>query len=304
LADHKFEKDTTNWVFVSGQTEPRHLFDIIHAVHTLKLKGVSEDRIFIFTDRPGAAIHLEEYGIKAKHNELREMEERMTALPSAANLVMCVTGHGLPNGIPVMRGISLEKTISPTQILKCARSCKDQKVGVLVLTQCYAGIFNFSDARTEPKVVLIGSAELDLSLSPSMQLKVPIPNINPKEPALAEWNANIFMLTLFKWLEAPSDIDGDGALTLLDAYKSAGANSHLFLRNLKTSLSLNLEEWLIEPSRSVRDARAKTGSITEAEQQELLAREQTIKQQADILYINPVPWILHADLARAIKILL
>lgn len=62
-----------------------------------------------------------------------------------------------------------------------------------------------------PSIVIIGATNLFLSMS------------NKSTENSVTWAANAFLLYLFQWIRSPVDIDGDGKLTIMDAYKFAGA---------------------------------------------------------------------------------
>src|SRR4051812_6817716 len=83
--------------------------------------------------------------------------------------VATVTGNGHQTGIG-KPGAGL----TPQQLCDSLRTVPTLKLGVMVLCQCYAGIFNYVDARSAPPLVLIGATNLHLSLSAGLSLKAPI----------------------------------------------------------------------------------------------------------------------------------
>jgi hypothetical protein len=86
--------------------------------------------------------------------------------------------------------------------------------GVIVLTQCYAGIFNYLDALESPQLVVIGAT----NLNPSVSAEIKLPKAMQLEDGSTgkdKWSANIFALGFFAWLANPLDLDGDGATNLV-----------------------------------------------------------------------------------------
>src|SRR5699024_2527800 len=90
---------------------------------------------------------------------------------------------------------------------------------VIYLGQCYAGIFNYLDVKGTPNTILIGATNL-------------YPSISYQSPDIS-WQANLFLLNLFKWIKSPKDIDGDGKITVMDSFKYAGAETNRYCQQYK-----------------------------------------------------------------------
>lgn len=87
----------------------------------------------------------------------------------------------------------------------------------MFLGQCFAGIFNYmpvmkreKNDKQLPPLVVVGSSGLNFSISSTRVVQ---------EKTEKPYQANIFFYYLFKWIEKPEDIDGDGNYNLIDAYK-------------------------------------------------------------------------------------
>ncbi len=282
----------TCWVFVAGAADPRHLFDIIFCVHVLRTRGVPDSSIRVFTDHPATSAHLSPFGISSVL-PTRLVTTELASLSGFELLVVVVTGHGDPAGISVKEAVS----INPTELITSARSCPGIRGGVIVLGQCFAGVFNYTDAGLDPEktpLCLVGATSLNPSLSNTLRLPTAVKTLDGSG-ALTEWQANIFIVRFFEWLLAPQDVDGDGRWTLMDAYKHASAMSNRDLRQGKR-----------ESHHRVAQIQADLAQPTPAlplQQQllSLLALRQNLDMAFEILYLHQEPWVLNAIFAREIE---
>lgn len=295
MSSYDLNSPGTAWVFISDSDEPRHLHDIVYAIHVLRDRGVPDDDIGVFTDHFAAASYFQPFGF-SNICPLDDLAGDLSLITGYTSVVVVVTGHGRADGIGTSR-----RTITPYGLLAAVRAVPGLDVGVLVLCQCFAGIFDRLDARSAPELVLLGATNLNESLSRRVALPKPIVDANGA-PALDGWVANIFAFDFFAWIGLPSDVDGDGALTIMDAYKFAGARSNQRLLRLKSELyldALQLAESLkwLAVKRSAEDP----FSTTRLKLQLDAVRVQ-LQQTLEMLYLHQEPWILNADLARRISI--
>ena len=128
------------------------------------------------------------------------------------------------------------------------------------------------------------------SVSTTITTSTPIAQTNG-QPGLQTWMANVFMLEFFQWLRAPSDVDGDGDVSILDGYKYAGAACGENLRKVKSRLFMA--------------ARREAASYERLESEKApphILDAQGVKLQLllETLHNHQEPWILHADLSRKI----
>ncbi len=247
---------------------------------------MSLDDVYVFTDHAVPHQHLGPYGI-AKIFAIASFAAEVTKLKPYDVAVTTVTGHGHQTGIGAP-GAGL----SPKQLCDAVRTIPGVKLGVLVLCQCYAGIFNYVDARTPPPLVLIGATNLHLSLSAGLTLVSPIVNTS-NQPGLQSWMGNIFMFYFLTWVATPSDVDGDGRVTLMDAYKFAGTNSNAALVAIKRGLYLAIEQ----ASEHLKQLQAVTTTTPAV----LGAAEQKLQTLLETLYLHQEPWVLNADQAREVR---
>lgn len=275
----------TCWLFVSDSNESRHLFDIVYAADGLKRRGVSANDILVFTDHHAPTPHLAPYGL-SQVSSLSSFEARVGTLQDYEIATIVVTGHGRPDGI----GES-QLVISPYALLRSTRTIPGLQIGIGILGQCFAGIFNLMDAREKPEVVLIGATNLNTSLSAAVNLASPILQADGS-PGLSSWLANIFLLEFFSWLSAPTDVDGDGALTLLDGYKFAGARSNAGLISIKSGLYVEATK-LVDLIKALQTANPVNMLAVEAARKKLQITLET-------LHLHQEPWLLHANRAREV----
>jgi hypothetical protein len=172
---------------------------------------------------------------------------------------------------------------------------------VVLLTQCFGGIFHYTKADGHPALVVMGGANLNLSLSMSIELPAPLQQASGM-PGLSSWAANVFAYDFFSWIREQHDVDGDGALTVMDAFKYAGAKSNIRVRESKVHGFLAVQD----QSQIFRQAletykQAKAASAVAAE---LLVKRMVVEaaytklqERIEFLYSSQEPWILNARLA-------
>lgn len=292
----------TLWIFVSGSQEARHVNDIIFGVDVLRKRGVDPRHIFIFSDHKDNATHLGPYGITQHVYPTSDLSARLAVAEKHSFAVLIATGDGDENGIATTppAGISLNA------VTKAVRGCSGIEAGIIVLCQCFGGVFNFADATVDPPLILIGATNLNMSLSYMATLAAPIMRTDGT-PGLQQWEANVFMLHFLGWFTQPADVDGDGRPTIMDAFKYAGVRSNNQLRNMKSLAYVGLDALL--PA-----FRAALQEVENAKQQNKPADEvKKLTMDADAmaiilekgltsLHLHQEPWILHAALARRIHL--
>lgn len=215
--------------------------------------------------------------------------ESVLAEKSYRYVVAVCGGHGTEFGL---QANTPEASISPATLSRAVRSIKGAQVAAVVLCQCYAGVFNYMTAdRGTPEFVVIGSANFYPTISVTMRLKA---RIQDSEGAarLEAWKANVYQMSLFEWLQKPSDIDGDGEITLVDAYKYAGVNTIRSIQKIWVGSFERLRKLQNELEQAQNDG---TPEVT------LDAYRVSIEHAISILYNIQEPWLLNARLANRIK---
>jgi len=253
----------------------------------LRKRGVTDDHVYLFVDMDPAQLtpFLSPFGITKNIHSPATLAGELAKLTGYENAIIVVTGHGTPTGI------ATKPAITPHLLLQSFRGLKGIKTGAIILGQCYAGIFNFADAEKATPLVFIGAANLDLSLSIDITLKQPIKDKSGAD-ALPGWRANSFLLHLFFWLHSPTDIDGDGHFSLMDAYKYSGAAAAAQVREARAMLHLGVGQ---------KQAALQQLQAQGAPKLMLDTIATSLKSDVDNLYVNPEPWILHARLAPRIR---
>jgi hypothetical protein len=277
----------TAWLFLAASaSEPRHLNDVVLGVDALRKRGTPDGDIHVFTEHPAATVHLGPFGITQVH-PLSAFGATLRGLQPYESALVIVAGHGRTDGIG-----SRTTLLSPFELMRAVRDIPGLKCGGIVLGQCFAGIFNFPDATVAPELALIGATNLNESLSTSIELDQPILQLDGT-PGLSGWLANIFLYYFFAWLTRPTDVDGDGALTLMDAYKFAGTQSNLTLTRLKGVFSIQAAEQL-------RDVQDMARLLPPTDPRRAAANER-LQQTLLCLHLHQEPWLLNAKLVRDIE---
>jgi hypothetical protein len=288
--DSNITTTNTCWVFLSGSSEARHLHDIVFANDVLRKRGVPTQNILVFNDHPADQLHLAPYGIINTFTSgdlARELAKRQ----GFEFLVAVVTGHGDPSGIST----GSNSSINPAEISAAVRGCPGIKAGILILGQCFAGLFHYINAGTpNPPLCVVGATNLNPSLSSLVTLRAALKKIDGSD-GLQSWIANIFLLHFFAWLITPRDVDGDGRSTLMDAYRHSGVHANSHLRETKRTLHMEVERLRIQVGG------LSSQPLTPATQLQIQAIGQQLEQALESLYLHQEPWILNAYLATSIQ---
>jgi hypothetical protein len=282
------------WVFVSGSNEARHLHDIVFAVHALRKKGVPDKNILVFTDHPIPAQFLAPFGINNIHRP-ETLESEISKCSGFRCLMLVVTGHGVSDGIPVAGS----GNISPTALLKAARSCPGIQTAALILCQCFAGVFRYLDVRESPPICLLGATNLNESVSLALRLPNEIPTCDGSR-GLQQWLANYFLVFFFEWLGRGLDVDGDGECSLMDGYRYAGVRTNQAVRDLKVDLHIEADRLKLELQR-LSSASAFGSAASPAEMLLVDATRQQLGQVLQMLYLHQDSWVMNSFLAPKIR---
>lgn len=184
----------------SGYLEDRFVYDVNFGINILKGRGLADEDIIIVTDTAKEVL-------VAKCGNLADIAfSTSSSLDFVIENAICENLFVISCCHGSMSGIDATPAIKPQFINQALKNNHHAKNILLFLGQCYAGIFNFMDVRDDNKrIVYIGATDIDTSLSYRLDG--------------CGWVANISVFALFKWLESPVDIDGDGACSITDLYK-------------------------------------------------------------------------------------
>lgn len=209
--------------------EDRFLYDINYGIGILKSRGVTDKNITVITDLV-IGTWVEKYNNMATV-KFRESAELNYVIENSEcdNLFIVSSCHGS------MEGIDSKTPIKPFYLNQAIKKNKYAKNILVFLGQCYAGIFNFMDVRDDEKnIVYIGATDINTSLSSMLNG--------------CGWVANISVMALFKWLENPRDVDGDGIFSITDLYKFVSC----FTNNVTNQIEKMQTSRLIDASVSLR----------------------------------------------------
>ncbi|MGH3710415.1 MAG: hypothetical protein ACRDRQ_20425 [Pseudonocardiaceae bacterium] len=288
--------ERTNWVLFlpsSGEPEDRHIRDLAFGIYCLELAGISPSDISVYIDGSNRNLISQIFssGTANTHN-IKTSADFFVDLTSNshANMVMFVTGHG---GIA---GLDAPTPIAPSPLLQAIRTAPGLDKAVIYLGQCVAGIFNYIGAGSRvaknpgADVMIIGATNLHSSIS--------APTTENIHSGSVPWMANLFLLHVFKWISAQVDVDGDGAMTVMDSYKYAGVMSNNANKDVKATsfvMSMDLhEKWLAAKATFTKDP---TPSNDLAYQ----AATDLHQSNLDIRYTHQECWILNAIPAQQVE---
>jgi len=283
----KITKDNTLWVFLSCSQDERHIKDIIFGALVLQSLKVQNENILIFTDFNNAEIHFRPLGLEDNLDDPLNLSSKLSKKRNCRYFVLVVTGHGHHQGIHHRK----DSFITPDGILKSLRKT-EAEAGVVLLGQCFSGIFNFLDVTKNVHMAIIGATNLDFSFSGSIAVDPPAKDTNGNV-ILNSWEANLFLLQFFKWLAKKIDIDGDGKFSLMDAYKCAGTLASGQIMDFKTIITKE-----IYPLRKKIDILKDNKDRTPDEDLELDSKEKELVLAIKKRFINQEPWVLHANFIR------
>ncbi len=282
----------TLWIFISGDDEDRFIDDIRFGLAVLKSKGIDEENIKIFIDGEQNLIHAR-FGNELGNNQvlcLSALEEELKT-KSYKNVVLFTTGHGSEFGL------AGNNPISPYKLLKIIRLIPEIERGLFVIGQCYAGIFNHIDAKptkgsSEAEICILGSAGFSPSLSSSGSLEEKLPKKLIDLYGLKKWTANVFLFYFFLWLYEPQDIDGNGELTVMDAYKFVA---------IKTSEHINNEKkmWTFSSVFKIQQFKDRVSEMLDENEKILYLQE--IDSILELLHIYQEPFICNSRFAQELK---
>ena len=206
--------------------------------------------------------------------------------------------------LPVMgdeKGIMGRKVIQPEPFYKLIRERGELKNVVVVLGQCYAGVFNYTNARAyrdketgeqlSPNMIVLGATNLHESIS--------TPFTGTSLCGDRIWVANTFLAFFFGWIRDPRDIDGDGRYSVTDAFKYAAIFSN---RLHKKAKGLGVIEGLVAYDK-FKEVGQSLDSNPKNEQLnlELKSLAKVIENELDTRFVHQESWILNVEKARELE---
>lgn len=213
------------WVFIAemDNDNPRFLFDIQNFAEKLKTKQDGDDSNFYFfvdnIDQMRSVLRDKNISTDRVF-ELSVFQDEISKLSNVPFLGCVISSHGNIDGAA---------TLNPNKILSSINKIPGLTDGLLLLGQCFSGVFNVPSSS---KICVIGASNFCESVSSGRIKNVP-------------WVANIFLYYFSLWFidEAAQDVDGDGICSILDAYKYASFKTSLLLQELKASYSKTFHLW-------------------------------------------------------------
>lgn len=220
----------SKFVFIAtskGRLEDRFMYDMSYGIEILKSKGVADEDIIVVTDATKLLLRAKCPNMSKVSFFTSSEVETVVEAAECDNLFVVSCCHGSIDGID---SISPIKPFSLNQALKNNKYAKN----ILVfLGQCFAGIFNFMDVRDDNKnIVYIGATDIDASLSYMLNGY--------------GWVANIAVIALFRWLEKPRDVDGDGLYSITDLYKFVSCFTNEVTRSIEKAQTSHLIDAFVQ----------------------------------------------------------
>lgn len=287
--------DNTRWIFLlpnpaSHKIDERHIQDIAFGIKCLLKAGVNYANINVFIDNVSKILtdyifnyfEIESPDIIFPTSKI----ESVMADNEKENAVVFVTGHGSEEGM------FADVPIKPYQLYKIFLEAPCLKNTVFYFGQCYAGVFNFMPlskwlnlpGKFTNDIVAIGATGFESSVSIKQQL--------PDEKV---YDANIFLLYVYKWILEKKDIDGDGQLSVMDSFKYATIEVNKQLHN---SEKQNLLQTVVSIEMLLRTLQEKDKSaLSQEERLKFELEEKTLQDSLEFYHINQESWILSSDSA-------
>lgn len=288
--------EDTVWVFLSGSDEERFLDDISFGIECLLYRKIDPSKVLIFVDQVSKISLLDAYSFPQNisfypTSKLKEILDRTNSV----QLALIVTGHGN------FHGIVASSVITPNALLTIIKNISSLKYALIVLGQCYAGVYNFLEAKTfdkhtreelSPEICIIGATNLNVSLSTAVDLSQQHP-FNSFSCNL-KWLANIYLLFFMYHIATPVDVDGDGTINILDLYKIAGIHANSSLHQVKVDTFVSSYTYLTSTIKQL---------ISQPTAQSLAQKaKQDFSEFFNIILTNQNAWILNANFARKLKL--
>lgn len=278
------QPDTT-WIFMlpsTGELEPRHIYDVAYGVNILLKNGIEKNNIRILMDNynqvVGKYIFLD-MGIVSDFDILPVSSYYdVVADIKSSNIVIFVTGHGSINGFDCI------PPIKPNPFYEALKKLSSLENAIVILGQCEAGVYNYVSLKNDKdkscNIVAIGAAGLENSISTSQIIYK------------GKWEANVFLVYFFSWINKPIDIDGDDHFSVIDAYKYASYMTLQTCKNIENSHNIELERRAVElHQRREQLVKLKTEKgLTLDEELEL----KSIDKVQIMIRLDQRPWILNA----------
>lgn len=287
----------TVWFFISGSDEERFLDDINFGICCLNHRGIPLSNVYLFVDQPTNFNFLSAHNFpqNIKIYSTTQLEVQLSSI-NPSKLVLMITGHGCESGIAAC------PNISPFELLEIIKKNQNIEYTLIVLGQCYAGTFNYLQARSKdpntgqvikPEICIVGATNLTYSIS----IPIDISNQNTIKTFTCnhQWDANLFLFFFLRNIAEPVDIDGDERITVIDAYKAAGIYTDQVIRNMKQRAFEHLFTTTLSNTVSQLMQGTVAQTLAEKAKQELISTLNTI-------LTNQNPWILHANLARQLEL--
>jgi hypothetical protein len=295
--------EQTHWIFLSAsrdESEERHIYDIAFGVYCLESRGINPTSITLIidgTDRNRILALIKNASNYAYDIQTSDCMFDLLTKNTYENIVLFVTGHGN------IEGITSNKPFKPYPLFNSIKMAPHLRMGIVYLGQCYAGIFNFmdvsgkrdGDSMLEPPLIVIGATNLFESISSST-----------KETLLSvdkTWEANLFLLYLFRWIKSPIDVDGDGKFTVMDSYKFASASANINYKQVKSQYFLAPFQHIESLRQIEKDIKMLTP--TDPTYSYLLLKKQALERDyfnvLNIRFNHQESWILNSIPAQSVE---
>ena len=270
----------TGWYFFSGSLQDSHLNDIKIGIHAAIHSQFDPKNIHVFLPLKEAA-DLNQLQTIFSNINLHDVDNFESIIENHVieRLFVVVTGHGSPNGISI--SLDPAKYISPTNFVSVLSKITNLNQCIIVLGQCFSGIFNYIDLPTTPSFAILGATNLDSSLNDeaSEDLKLYV---------------NVYLFYFFYWFFDPVDIDGDGKFSVLYAYKYAGCMTVKKLHAFRYKMYTDID--------CIKDAidKIKRSKTKDSFSEEALRSK--IRKNLEYIHSIQTPWISNHILAQQVII--
>lgn len=270
----------SKFIFIAtsnGHIEDRFLYDVNYGIGILKSRGVVDDNITVITDQTKGT-WVNKYNNMANVSFYPSSSLNFLVENSECNNLFIISScHGSLDGIDSVT------PIRPFYLNQAIKKNKYAKNILVFLGQCYAGIFNFMDVRDKKRnIVYIGATDINTSLSCMLHG--------------CGWVAKISIIALFRWIENPRDVDGDGVYSVTDLYKFVSC----FTNNVTNQIEKQQTSHLIDASVSLKLEEMRLSALG-SPFMSTIAKD-AIEAIKSYIVPHQNPWILNAIAASNMKL--
>jgi hypothetical protein len=273
------------WVFISGSDDENFMHDIARFADEIKKKQGGYDKNFMFFANDIGVYKLQgvlkNNLIKTRIFNCREFEKVIKLLNKISGKISFLSCVVSSHGRYLIDHID-NLNMPPDRLMKCLSDVHGLKQSMLLLGQCYSGIYT---TKKTSNICVVGASKFG--------------------PALCFGNEdgaekNIFLEYFMDCIHYSEDVDNDGKNTILDCYKYAACRANENLIRYKSDIYKRLDKTKDEIKKLQLNLLQQ--SEDNAMQLKLAAETKKFDKDMEIYHTYPEFWISDAKLAVNMEI--